>query len=375
MLVTQKAVRVYKSAAYSGAGPNEEPITMGSFLLDESAVPARAVLYLGNAVSWVQEASRIRQVVGNLILNWLRGVPVPQDIDSAIEKALPDAEATERWQDGWYVTIVVEQDFDVQDDAVAHKQFVWLSDDYFERARRFKVAASPYLDRFALVASTVISPDAFEKVVIPDHVYFASAGKRTFGVPEPRMTAQAQVTRILQAGDVRSLEDRLRASGVLAEEGRIWLDIVAPWWLSGLREPDPWKAYMQLFTGLELLHEYLVKRYYDRVVNSRRVHGRDIAGLKATPVLDALLDMGKTKISSRNDLSPHGEFAVVALALFPQEADADFDTFVRIKRLRNAVAHGDQTIEETTFPVVDLRELLCKYIGAAIREHQSGETY
>src|SRR5262249_12447037 len=151
-----------------------------------------------------------------------------------------------------------------------------------------------------------------------------------------------------------------------------WLEIVIPWWLTALREEDPWKAFMQLFTGLELLHTSLVRRYYGRVTQSPSVRTANQAALQRSPVLAALWETDpKTKrswVCARKDLSDRGEFAVLALALFPAQADADFATFDQIKSLRNAVAHGSRTIAQTSFPVSDVRELFQRYLDAALAE-------
>lgn len=376
MKITQKAVRVYASAAYKDTSPHKElthvPLTLEPLHLTGDANPARALVYFGEPVPWVLEAFQIRRIIGRWWLNTtFRGMPLPTDPDTAIAEEISQINLGESWHDPWYVTIVVEQDIDVTDSGITDYQYVWLVDDIWERASRFQMIAVPHIDRLALLASTAMSIAAFEKVVIEDHVYFAAPGRRTFGLPEPRMSARLQVSRPLHSLDEEALERRLHAALDLTPSDLGWLDRVTPWLLAGLREEDPWKAFMQLFTGLELLHEGLVKRYYDRVVGSGCVHGSDLASLKSTPVLAALLNRKQTKISSRRDLSQQGEFAVIALALFPLDADADFETFVRIKRLRNDVSHGDRTFAETTFPVSDLRKLLTRYLDAAIQEHHA----
>ena len=157
----------------------------------------------------------------------------------------------------------------------------------------------------------------------------------------------------------------------LAYDALEWLDLVTPWWLAGLREQDQWRAFVQLFTGLELLHKRLARRYYGRVVVSERVITSDRATRQYTPVLSVLFDATGRNVRSRRDLHQRGEFAVVALALFPLEADADFAIFENIRDLRNDVAHGDKTISLTTFPVSELRSLFGRYLDAAIQEHLS----
>ena len=181
----------------------------------------------------------------------------------------------------------------------------------------------------------------------------------------------AQVSRSLESLDANALEARLCGSMALAHDVLEWLDLVTPWWLAGLREQDQWRAFVQLFTGLVLVPKRLARRYYSRVVVSERVITSDDATRQHTAVLSVLFDAAGRNVRSRRDLHQRGEFAVVALALFPLEADADFAIFENIRDLRNDVAHGDKTISLTTFPVSELRSLFGRYLDAAIQEHLS----
>ena len=149
-----------------------------------------------------------------------------------------------------------------------------------------------------------------------------------------------------------------------------WLDLVIPWWLAGLREQDSWRAFVQLFAGLELLHSRLVKRYYSRVIGSSHITASDLASRKTSPILSSLFNQKDVRTTTPcSKLFHRGEFAILALALFPTQADADFNVFESIKKVRDAVAHGEQTIEKTTFPLLELRTLFGGYLDAAIQEH------
>jgi len=376
MQVTLNAVRVYGSAAYRGTTPEQQPalltIPVGAYVLDTAGTQGNATIYLGLPVPWIQEASRIRRAIGHFILELFRGSPFPTDPDAAIAAAIAQPDAAAPWQDSWYVTLVLAQDVDVPTSALLDKQYVWLGDEPFDRARTFLRLAAPYLDRLALLSSTILAPDAFERVIIADHVYFTAPGRIAFGLPEGGVTARAQVSRPYSALDMNALKTRVRASFSAPPDVFRWLEIVIPWWLTGLREEDPWKAFMQLFTGLELLHTSLVRRYYQRVSQRPAVRTANQAALQRSKVLAALWKTDcKTKqlrFCARKDLSDRGEFAVLALALFPAQADADFVIFDRIKSLRNKIAHGSRTIAQTSFPVSDVRELLQRYLDAALAE-------
>ena len=356
MKITQKAVRVYESRAYVATSPDQElpnaPITLEPITLDSGGTPVRSV-YLGEIPQWILDARQIRQALGYLFLNWFRGISITLDSDSAIADALTQIQPMPH-DDAWYVTVVVAQDFDVPDETINDNQYVWFVDDTFGRADSFQMVASPYIDRLALLASTVMTSDAIGKIIILDHVYFTAPGKKAFGLPvgDGRLT----VSKPLSALNIAGLENRLRCGSTLTQDAISWLAIVTPWWLARIQEADPWKAFIQLFTGLELLHNRLAKRYYDHAMKCDRVRMSDLATRKGTPILAALLynnDPNKDpmKLRSRRDLFWRGEFAVTALALFPQVADADFAAVARIKDLRDNVAHGKITLAETTFPL------------------------
>ena len=376
MQVTLNAVRVYGSAAYLGTTPEQQPalltIPVGTYVLDTTGTQGNATIYLGPPVPWVREASLIRRAIGHFNLEWFRGSPFPTDPDAAIAAAIAQPDAAATWQDSWYVTLVLAQDVDVPTSAFLDKQYVWFVDDPFDRAQKFLQLASALLDRLALLSSTILAPDAFERIIIADHVYFTAPGRIAFGLPEGGMTARLQVSKPYSALDVNALKGRLQASVSAPSDVFTWLEIVTPWWLMGLREEDPWKAFMQLYTGLELLHTSLVQRYYPRVRQRPAVRIANQAALQRSRVLAALWKTDPQakplRLCARKDLNDRGEFAVLVLALFPAQADADFAVFERIKKIRNKVVHGHQTIAQTSFPVSDVRELLRRYLDAALVE-------
>ena len=162
MQITLNAVRIYGSAAYQGTTPGQQPalltIPVGTYELDASTrTQGNATIYLGPPVPWVQEASRIRRAIGTFSLEWLRGTPFPTDPDAAIASAIAQPDAAATWQDTWYVTLVVAQDVDVPTSDLLDKQYVWFVSQPYDRARTFLQLASPYLDRLALLSSTIFT--------------------------------------------------------------------------------------------------------------------------------------------------------------------------------------------------------------------------
>ncbi len=374
--VTQHAVRVYGSSAYkdhnSQGEQQTQQIALDPYSLNDFGTQGRALMYLGTPPAWVKEASALRRIMGRMFLGWLTGTPVPENSDKGIAEALQVFDTTQQWQDIWYVTLVIEQDIIVPDTAIIDNEYMWLDGDIpvYAMAEKFQQITSPHLDRLATLASTIVSPDAFEKVVISDYIFFSAPGRKTFGWPESHASFHGQVSRSLESLDVKALETRLREGISLPFDALEWLNVVTPWWLAGLCEQDSWRAFAQLFAGLELLHSRLVKRYYPRIVSSSRIVGSDLAARKTSPILNTLFNQKNLAlITPCSKLHQRGEFAVLALALFPRQADADFDAFTSIKSMRDAVAHGEQTVNATLFPVNELRSLFKRYLDAAIEEH------
>ncbi len=374
--VTQHAVRVYGSAAYKPNNSSDvmqlRPITLDPYILDDMGSQGRAFIYLGAPVAWVKDASEIRQAIGHMILSMLSGTPLSPDPELRIKEAMEAIDTDKGWQDPWYVTIVLEQDFTVPDDAITGNEYLWLDSDIpvYARAENYQQITTPHLDRLATLASTIVASDAFEEVVVANHVFFSTAGRRTFGWPQLHTSVNAQISHSLDNLDFAAIEARLRQATMLTKSAFDWLDLVIPWWLAGLREQDSWRAFVQLFAGLELLHSRLVKRYYSRVIGSSHITASDLASRKTSPILSSLFNQKDVRTTTPcSKLFHRGEFAILALALFPTQADADFNVFESIKKVRDAVAHGEQTIEKTTFPLLELRTLFGRYLDAAIQEH------
>jgi hypothetical protein len=63
------------------------------------------------------------------------------------------------------------------------------------------------------------------------------------------------------------------------------------------------------------------------------------------------------------------KFVVVAAVLFPAipdiELEGDYETFCRLKKLRDSISHGDE-FSEKNLPIEDVAALLRKYVIAHI---------
>jgi len=380
MIVTQQAVRVYASAAYTDEHNTPrldllggQPVEITPYLLDGSGAYGRAKVYLGAPVPAIVEGSLIRQAIGYKLLEWFTGQPLRGDPERMIDDGLAEIDATKQWQADWYLTIIVEQDVEISDEHSVDNKYVWFVDDTYERGRSFLDVASPHIDRIATLAATVLAPQTFGDVALTDRVFFSAPGRKTFSLPESNLSANGQVRTLVQYLDLSNLNSRLQASSQLSDETTETVKAVTFWWLSGLKEKDLWRAFMLFFIGFELLHGRMGRRCYDRAVTCPYMQGSDQVTREMTPVLNALLSKKKATVGQvipkgQLDESDAAEFAAMALALLPARADADFDTFSRMKTLRNSVTHGKRRINEVTFPVHELRDLLGVYIGAVVND-------
>lgn len=382
MRVTQQAVRAYRSSAYFADQqiPRLDPLGGRPVVIDPYPLigqAGRAKLYLGAPAPEIVDANRVRLALSGPLLEALTGgQPLDPDIDRVIEDALARLDTSESGETDWYLTLIVEQDIDVPDSLLIARRYYWFADDLFARTRAFRAVATPELDMLALLATTVLEPQVFETVAVEDRVYFSAPGRVPCSAPEARLSGNGSVRRHIRYLDVDALRARAEMGATFPPDARRVLEAVVSWWLTGLRETDPWRAFMQFFIGLESLHGRMGRRCYDRAVTGARMQGADQAAREGTPLLAALLSKkkeGKGQILPKSQLedSAAAEFAALALALRPASADDDFATFSRMKTLRNDLVHGKKQVSGVAFPVADLRDLLRRYIDAAIDDYRT----
>jgi hypothetical protein len=252
-----------------------------------------------------------------------------------IEEALREEDARAARQPNWYVSVVVEQDIDLQEGFVPDRKYLWVDvAKAMELEAGLRSHASPHLDVLATCVSTVIASDFFEEVVVDDRVFFSAPGRDSFGLPSFSVGAVGVIMeRPLESLALTELERRLHGAAKLPRGKHQSLDTVARWHLAAIAERDPWKRFFWSFLALEVL----------------------------THRLFAILD---TPTEGRMDLADR--FELVALRLFPDRAASDLADFRRGKKARDDLAHG-RPREADRLPVMAVRSLLERYLAAGLQ--------
>lgn len=129
------------------------------------------------------------------------------------------------------------------------------------------------------------------------------------------------------------------------------LPMTIHFYLRSIYEPDRIARFFESFRGLEGLYSNDVFRKRFRKGATLSVE----SGV-ATSQLEAL------KVFKRRGSSAKVLFATMALALFPSDADADYNTFVKLYEWRNDLAHGRRKLTVDEVPDEGAFSLLHKYL-------------
>jgi len=317
---------------------------------------------LGAPPESILRANQVRRAIGHVVLHGLFGrAPDPEtERELLIEKALEeDAGGPAASDYNWYVTIVLERLANVAGGSVANRRYLWLDVGEATRLETELLAyARPYIDLLATGLTTLLDWTFFEEVTLEDRVFFSVPGHESFGLPELSVSASASVIKSGGSLDVGRLRQLLQGVASLPQSERLWLSSANHWHLAALRERDPWKRFLWSFLAMEILTNKLAAKLYDEVIRKLRVEGKEDGAVEPALVADVLVPKKK--------LSLVGNFAIVALAIFPDSAMEDVEAFRKVNTARNRLAHGDLK-EERDLATPTLLGLLQRYMAAAMQ--------
>ena len=366
MRLTVAVTRVYATDDQYGAEPRTSlpgtPVT----LEDYPGAGSVGEIHFGAVPEEIVEAERGRRAVGQLMLQGLAGQTSDEaSPDARFEEAMRGLDEPLFEAHNWYVTLVLRRTIELPDDdfsivSYAFSREGWLGDD--ER----RAEAKQPLDVLATIIS-VWDAGLLGNVVLEDRSLFFAEGKRATGAPVITDSGiGATVTR--REESVRRFSDQVSLlQGVdlrpLAREG--WLAGSAHWRVQSLQETDPWKRFLWSFVGLEVITNKLFERFRSEIVAGLRfadesaAEGAEQGGSTELPLHELVWSPDRTPLAAK--------FTVVALALFPEEADAEVARFRDLKRARDRLAHGALQ-EEGEVPVGLAVELLGKVVKAAVEQ-------
>ena len=351
--LTITTTRVYGSHGRYGAHPRESPPGGPLRLRDFPGAGYQADAVLGSPVEWLFRADRLSRAIGAAALE---GVVAPTgargsvgDRVSQLEHELLLAGTAEVYE--WYVTLAISHEVAVAPELLKARNYVWLDPGEAMRIERDERRVAPAaLDAVAASLASVLREECFESIVLPDQTYFTLPGRETIRLPQ---FSVGTVRVSMQGGtiDVEAVARALEASRALAHG----LSSVASWRMAAMGERDPWKRFDWTFLALEILVHRMASRLYGTVVASLRSQVGE--RVHVVPGQSLLQPLERLALSAR--------FAVVALALRPEFAEADIDRFRVVKKARDEMSHG-AIRDPADLPIQSAAELLAQYLSAAL---------
>lgn len=368
MKIVLRAIRIYGSTSYyASPGPASDSTATLRFEKLKS-MNARFVIHAGTVPDSALDAIRRRramsQVQIDLIHSLLTGGTMERnDYEARFREklsSLPAHTFDSRYE--WFFTLVIDQDYDIDDSTVNPGAFLWVDPRSLDTvASGFRSQAVKNLNFLAVYAATEMDSIFLEEVLIEDQIFVLAQDRDA--LPWPFFTAgggtaTASVGRA--ALDVNRLDVVLDAAASMSSQQHSWLEPISYWYLRALRERDPWKQFVWGFTTLEILCNKLWDTHYDNVLGNISFSAQGSAtGASPGSAISKLVwpkDPGRVPLSAK--------FALLALALTPDTASADSDQFTAVKKVRDKITHGE-IFPEDQLPRAQCRALLDRYIGLA----------
>jgi hypothetical protein len=351
--LTITTTRVYGSHGRYGAHPRESPLGGPLRLRDFPEAGYQAEAVLGSPVEWLFRADRLSRAIGAAALE---GVVAPTgargsvgDRVSQLEHEMSLAAPADEYE--WYVTLTISHEAEVAPELLKTRNYVWLDSGEAMRIERAeRPVAIEAFDAVAASLASVLREECFESIVLPDQTYFAMPGRETFRLPQ---FSVGTVRVSMQGGtiDVEAVARALEASRALAHA----LGSVASWRMAAMGERDPWKRFDWTFLALEILVHRMASRLYGTVV----------ASLRSQVGERVLVVPGQSLLQPLERLALSARFAVVALALRPEFAEADVERFRVVKKARDEMSHG-AIHDPADLPIQPAADLLALYLNAAL---------
>jgi hypothetical protein len=187
--------------------------------------------------------------------------------------------------------------------------------------------------------------------------YLVVPGKGALAIP--RFTSRATAT-VTSSGWAElpweQIGQDLERFGSRANELSGWLDVPSRWLALAKGDEDALRKFLFAYCGIEVLINRAVKRWRVDLV------GDLDAALGGAPVVELLWPaVGDENAPNRNLIF---RFAATAMLLSRDSAKADTETFSRIAKARNSLAHGSSSDFES-LPRMEALSLLDRYLAAA----------
>jgi hypothetical protein len=341
-----KAVRGYGTGSARPA-PEDQPFVAESFPQPGD----RCSVFLGPIPSSIEGELRQRNAFLEAAVKhvFMGG----DQLDRAIPAIL--AERREQpvlpTQHAWHVTYVFERPVDLPANphAAPNSPYQWLDLSACRNVdTKLRQEANDAFDALLAYTVGVITPTYFDDVALPLAMYYVADEVRFALVPQFYGGGKADISHSSPFPS-EALRNRVDMLGRKDWESHAWLKRVWSWHGLALTEPPGWRLFMAAWTGLEVLAR--------RAGREALPEHRDRTGVPR-----AMKEQMKRAQARNPPLA--ADFAALVLEFSPASAERDYERFVAIKAVRDALLHGEP-LDEESLPAQDARALLGEYVEKA----------
>jgi hypothetical protein len=351
-----RAIRIYGSESRWGDDlrwpPPEQPFESHGFPRDGWV----GQVFLGEVPGEICRQIHARHALANAFLERLFGGA--SSLDEAVQDGLTAESMPVYDEQAWYVALVVDMPCHLPEDPESDSAYQWWdSTTAAEIDKTFRVESDQALNALATQVGMAIEPLLFETRVSERDLFLILADDRPVSF-FPRMSgsATASIGKGASNFPAAELRDRLGAMGSGSRQIHQALRQAVGWWTASMSMTDKWQRFQAAFLALELLVGKMAPRYRDEVLDRLEFDGLGKLG----PSLSELAiseDVKQMPLAAR--------FAVVALALDPDNASQDLAEFKAVKKARDGLAHGAvQGVDD--LPVGQIGTLVRKYLDLVL---------
>ncbi len=330
-------VRVYGSNSqygeYPRTSPIEEPLIIENFPIKEDKV----IIYLGEPSECVFNANRLRIAQGMYQLylrsNSRNDLPIDDCIDSFLERIDTYPQIDDY---GWYVTIIIKRKVTIPNKYITDEKvskYLWVSPKYLEEINnKFEPYCSDNINKLVLYLSTIIGSEFFENIII-DNTFVTKNENEPQGLPRHNLSITVDSIRTMESLNISDLKNGLNL--ISSDKSKIsWLKDVFDLRLFAIQEKDPLKKFIWNFTFLESIIYKLYDKYYQDIISKLTL---ELDSGKKTLNFEEIIGCN---IDGLKKMDLKGKFVIVGLKAFPDDLEAEIESFSEVKKIRNDLAHG-----------------------------------
>jgi hypothetical protein len=338
MEATAHAVRSYWSDHRYDDEPREAPSTDAIVVPNFPALGDRCSVWFGSVPDKIQEATRIRVAMANVLLDTMVGHATAAGdagVDEQIDKVPLGFD-----EHAWYVTMVLDRPVELDDEQLTENRYWWIDPrGSVETAEGTLIAEVPRAFEVVVAMIAPMLQGSMFEGHVRDHFYITAEGRGPVFYPRMTGSATGVVARAMADFPLDAIRKRLAALGEHGEWHQ--LGNAAHWYEAMLGErTDHLRRFLWGFIALEVLTNELLSHLQ-------------------RPALEALRKAG-------TQIPLAARFALVANELSPDTAISDIEIFAELRRARNDLAHGNRRLGDQDPPSEAIRALLPRYFELTV---------